>query len=77
MLFSNAQNIHLFGQGCSRFSEISYVQIFIYIGFSICFPFQENGFNFGTRKFPKNWKILFSSAQDIRYWAEESFKTIF
>ena len=41
-----------------------------------CLAFPENGFNFVTQKFAKNWKMPFSNAQNIRFWAQGSFKTI-
>ena len=43
----------------------------------LCLIFPENGFNFLTQKFQKNWKMPFSYAPNIRFWAERSFKTIF
>ena len=42
---------------------------------SLAFP--ENVFNFVTQKLAKNWKILFSNTQNIRFWAQSSLKTIF
>ena len=43
----------------------------------LCLPFPENSLNFVTQKLEKNWKIPFSNAQNIRFWAQGSFKTIF
>ena len=43
----------------------------------LCLTFLENGFNFVTQKLAKNWKMLFLIAQNIRFWAKGSFKTIF
>ena len=42
-----------------------------------CLTFSENGFNLVTQKFVKNRKMLFSNAQNIRFWVQGSFKTIF
>ena len=41
-----------------------------------CFTFPENGFDFVTQKFTKNWKMLFSNPQNIRV-LPGSFETIF
>ena len=43
----------------------------------LCLTFPENGFDFVTQKFVKNWKIPFSNAQNIRFWPKGSRKTIF
>ena len=39
--------------------------------------FPENDFNFVTQKFAKNWKMPFSNTQNIGFWAQGSFRTIF
>ena len=39
--------------------------------------FSENIFNFVTQKFAKNSKMLFSKVQNIHFWPQDSFKTIF
>ena len=39
--------------------------------------FLENGFNFGTQKFAKDWKMLFSNVQNIRFWPQGTFETVF
>ena len=39
--------------------------------------FWAQGFNFVTQKFAKNWKMLFSNDHNTRFWAQDSFKTIF
>ena len=43
----------------------------------LCLTFPENGFNFVTQKFVKNWKMPFSNAHNIRFWAQGFSKTIF
>ena len=43
----------------------------------LCLTFPENGFSFVTQKLAKNWKMPFSDAQNIRFWLQGSFKTIF
>ena len=44
---------------------------------TLCLSFPENGFNFVNQKSAKNWKMLFSNTQNIRFWAQGSFETIF
>ena len=39
--------------------------------------FQENGFNFVTQIYAKNWKKSFSDVQNIHVYSQGSFKTIF
>ena len=39
--------------------------------------FSQNGFNFVTQKFQENWKTPFWNTDNIRFWAQGSFKTIF
>ena len=41
-----------------------------------CFTFPENGFDFVTQKFTKNWKMLFSNPQNIKV-LPGSLETIF
>ena len=36
---------------------------------TLCLTFPENGFNLITQKFEEKWKMLFSNAQNIRFWA--------
>ena len=42
-----------------------------------CLTFPEKSFNFVTQKFAKNWKIPFSDAQNICFWYQVRFKTVF
>ena len=44
---------------------------------TLCLTFPEKDFNFVTQKYTKTWKMLFSNAQNIHFWAQSSFKTIF
>ena len=44
---------------------------------TLCVTFPANGFNFVTQKVPKHLKILFSKTHYIRFWAQDTFKTIF
>ena len=44
---------------------------------TFCVTFPENGLNFVIKKFRKNWKMPFSKAQKIGFWAQASFKAIF
>ena len=39
--------------------------------------FPENSFNFVTQNVAKNWKIVFSNAKKLRFWAQGSYKIIF
>ena len=41
------------------------IDLKMFLTFFLAFP--ENGFNFVTQKFPKNWKISFSKVQNIRF----------
>ena len=79
MLFWNAQNIRFWGQG--RYNTIlqepSDDQILFWKSWTLRITFTENAFNFGTQNFWNNWKMLFSNAQNIRFWAQGSFKSTF
>ena len=39
--------------------------------------FLRKWFHFVTQKFAKDWKLTFWSAQNIRFWAQGSFKILF
>ena len=43
-----------------------------------CLAVPENGFNFLSQKFEKkNWKMTFSNAESIRFWAQVGFERLF
>ena len=44
---------------------------------TFCLTFPENGFNFVTQKFAKNWTVHFSNAYNTRFWSQGSSKFIF
>ena len=44
---------------------------------TLCLTFPETDFNFATEKYAKSWKMLFSNAENICFWAQSSFETIF
>ena len=66
-------------QGCFKtmFSECRYGQTLIEIDLNTLPQFPKNDFKLVTEKLARNWKMLFSNAQNILFWAKGTLKTIF
>ena len=79
MPFSNTRNILFEPKVASKpFSKkLTTSKLWFKDIWTLCVTFPSNGFNFVTQKIAKSWKMLFSNAHNIRFWAQGSFKTIF
>ena len=75
--FSNAKNIHFFylKVATKPFSnKLHMTKFYFKYYWTLCFIFPENGFNFVTQKFAKNWKNAIFKHSDIRFLVQGSYK---
>ena len=78
IVFKCSENLFLSSSYLQNiFLKASYYQISFKKFSPVCLTLAENGFNFVTQKLAKNWRILFSNAHKIHFWAQDNFKIIF